>query len=117
MRKRTALLALTLVTIVGCGKGSDDVSETARNELQPRVAEIRHLADARQADRVQAKLDELRGLVEDLRARGELSDEGIGAVLAAAGDVTAQLQLITTTSQPPPPRDHEDEDDEEHEDD
>lgn len=120
---RSGLLvgALALVLVAGCGNGKGDFSDTAANELRPRVAEIRDLATARQPDQANAKLVELRAIVEDLQARGELSEKAAREVLAAADAVNTQLGLITTTTttEPPPPDEdeHEDEDDEDDEDD
>jgi hypothetical protein len=65
---------------------------------------------------VQLELEELRVVVEELRARGELSDGRAIEVLAATEAVAGQLPLITTTTAPPPPADDEDEDDEDGED-
>lgn len=115
-------LALVVAVALGaCGSGKADVSDVARNELAPRVAEIRELADAKQADHVRAKLAELRLMIDDLLQRGELTGQGADDIRAAAANIESQLNLITTTTQPPPPQDEgddeHDEEDEEDEDD
>lgn len=108
-RQRLWCGALVLASLAGCADEPSALSGTAAEELQPRVAEIRALAGARQPDQVTAKLDELRLVVEDLQRRDELSEQGAQEVLAAADAVGAQLGLITTTTtqppttQPPPP--------------
>lgn len=101
--------AVALAGLTGCGD-EPRASDTAAEELQLRVAEIRELANARQPDQVTAKLSELRLVVDDLRRRDELTEEGAREVLAAAAAVDAQLGLITTTTtttttQPPPSED------------
>lgn len=118
MTRRVLLIgALALVILAGCRNGKGDVSDTAGDELRPRVAEIRDLATARQADQANRKLVDLRALVEDLQGRGELSEKAAGEVLAAADAVSTQLGLITTTTTTEQPRhrdadEHEDGDDE-----
>lgn len=110
------LALVVAVALAACGSDKADVSDVARNELQPRVAEIRELADAKQADQVQAKLTELRLVIGDLLQRGELTGQGADDLRAAATNIESQLDLITTTTQPPPPRDEgDDEEDEENE--
>ena len=90
------------LAVVGCGHGRAGVSPDAGAQLKPRVAEIRALATARQADQASAALADLRRLVADLHSRHELTDQGAGNVLAAADAVSAQLVLITTTTTIPP---------------
>ena len=115
IRATTRLLsgALALAFLVGCGNKESEMSDTAADELQLRVAEIRELANARRSDQVATKVAELHAAVADLQGRGDLSDRRALEVLAAADDVSAQLGLITTTTastttQPPPPPPQED---------
>lgn len=126
MRRELRIGVIVLAALGGCAGDDPDVSDTAAEALQPRVAEIRELAVQRRADQVTTKLAELRLVIEDLRQRGELSEQGAEDVLAAADAVQGQLALITTTTQPPPPeradeddddRDHEEEEDDDDEDD
>lgn len=100
--RRLGCGALVLASLVGCADEPRAVSDTAAEELQPRVAEIRALAGARQPEQVTAELAELRLVVEDLQRRDELSEQGAQEVLAAADAVAAQLGLITTTTTQPP---------------
>ena len=121
IRRRLGVFAgaITLALAVGAcgsGEGLGLVSETASAELTPRVTEIRGLAAGGHPEFAAAKLLELEALVEQLRERGDLSDEGAAAVLAAAFEVEEQLLLITTTTTattvPPttaPPDEDEDE--------
>ena len=95
---RWLLCACLALVIVGCGRGRAGVSPDTGAQLEPRVAEIRALATARQPDQVTAKLADLRRLVADLRSRDELTAQAAQAVLAAADAVGGQLVLITTTT-------------------
>lgn len=112
MTRRRWLALVVVVALGACTSDDADVSDAARSELQPRVVEIRELADARQAEHVQTKLTELRVVVDDLQQRGELTRQGAEDVRAAAASIESQLQLITTTTtQPPRERDDDDDDD------
>lgn len=129
MTRRRWLGVIGVIGVIGvfavgaCGADGARMSDAARDELQPRVVEIRALADARQAEQVKLKLEELRFTVNDLFQRDELTEQGADDVLSAADRIEAQLGLITTTTQaPPPPSDRgddedRDEDDEDEEDD
>lgn len=110
---RAVAIAVAAVVALGaaCGGGDPDISGDASSALEPKVAEIRQLAAARQAEQAKAKLAELRGAVEELRSSGDLSDQRAGEILLAADAVETRLALVTTTTIPPPPPD-EDEDDE-----
>lgn len=112
---RVVVVAFVLAVAAACGD-DPDVSEDASAVLQERVAEIRTLAEARQADAVIAKIDELNALVEQLRTDGEISDEAADEILASIAAVRQNVTTITTTTTttttapPPPPDDDEDED-------
>lgn len=60
MKRLLAVFVLAGVLMGGCGGDRTDVSKSAAAELQPLVAQIRQLAEQRQADQVAAKLAELR---------------------------------------------------------
>lgn len=113
MKRLLAALLAAGVLVGGCGGDSRNVSGSAAAELQPRVAEIRQLAAQRQADRVAAKLAELRAQVADLVERRELSERAAQQILAAARRVEGQLALITTTTTPPRREDGDHQDGEE----
>ena len=107
----TVSCALGLAVLAGCGDDPSPNGGTAAAELQARVAEIRALAESRDAEAVAVELRDLRLTVEDLQGRGELDDERAAAIVSAAEAVDAQLGLITTTTTttttttpPPPPR-------------
>ena len=116
MSARRIVVALGMVVLGACGGDDPAVSDAARDALAPRVTEIRSLAESGEPDSASAKLQELRTAVEDLRAAGELSEEGAGSVLEAAALVETQLALITTTTTQAPPPDDEDEDEDEDDD-
>lgn len=111
MTGRRWLALVVAIALGACGADKADVSDDARVELEPLVAEIRALADARQADQLHARLAELQLVVDDLLQRGELTQQGADEVRAAAASVASQLGLITTTTQPPPPDNDRDDDD------
>ena len=108
--------SLAAALLVGCGAGPPELGDAAAVTLESRVAEIRDLATRRQPALVEAKLAELRIVVDDLRGRGELSDQRARQVLDAASAVTRQLALITTTTTQPVEGD-KDPDDDKHEED
>ncbi|HEX4906288.1 MAG TPA: hypothetical protein VFU93_12610 [Acidimicrobiales bacterium] len=112
MNARRIAVGLCVAVLAACGGDDPAVSGAARDALAPRVAEIRALAESGAPESAALKLEELRIAVEELRAAGELSEEGARAVLEAAALVESQLDLITTTTQAPLD-DEDDEDDEE----
>lgn len=90
--------AIVLYLVAACGPAVDTGNEPAIGDLRSRVAEIRALASSRQPDQAAAKIAELRGIVERLRARGEMSGPTAEEIGLAADAVLSQLALITTTT-------------------
>lgn len=115
MNARRIAVGLCVAVLAACGGDDPAVTGAARDALAPRVAEIRALAESGEPESAALELEELRTAVEELRAAGELTEEGARTVLEAAAQVESQLVLITTTTQPPP--DDEDRDDEDEDDD
>lgn len=107
-------VAIAIAILGACGGDQPDLSTSASAVLQERVAEIRTLAEAREADAVIAKVDELRSLVEQLRDDGEISADAAERILASVAAVSENVATITTTTTTTaPPDEDEDEDDDE----
>ena len=96
MTRRRILVCL--LVLAACGSDGGDISDDAGAALQPKVAEIRQLASTRQADALMAKLAELRGVVGQLEADGELTSGAAAEILSSLAAVEAQVPLITTTT-------------------
>jgi hypothetical protein len=88
-----ALVALLVGGLAGCG-GSGSLPRSAATVLQPRVAAIRVAASAGDPAGARAAAVELRRMVTDLRATGDLSAKQAAAILAAAAEVETQLALL-----------------------
>lgn len=98
MRGRRQGLALVVVAAVAaCGNGQPTTSGPAV-ELSQRVQQVRAAAGAGDVDTARDRLAELRTAVEDLRTRGEITDDDAARIGAATTEVDQGLDLLTTTT-------------------
>lgn len=88
---------LAVAVLAGCG----DEGEAAPAALVDQVTEVRSLAAARDAEGTTAALAELRTLVEDELAAGELEPQRAEEILATAAEVEATLPLLAEEPEPP----------------
>ena len=102
---RRLLLVVTLVVSVfsACGGADPGLNDAAARSLEPRIAQVRAAAEARQPDVVKAKLAEIRSEVEALQRQGKLTEAGAARIVEAVGGVEGNLTLITSTTTIPLP--------------
>lgn len=101
MRRSALLLAAILVVVPACGGGGTDVSEAAAIQLEPEVQALRQAAADGNREAAGQELADLRRLVDELSATGELGGDGARRILAAATEVEANLDLLAGTSTTP----------------
>jgi hypothetical protein len=99
-RARIATVAFVgLAAFLGaCGGAGPAVSDDASARLGAQVTAVRAAVAAHDAEAAAGALATLRRTVGRLRRSGEVSAPRAAALLAAAGDVEAQLTTITTTT-------------------
>lgn len=102
MRAAAVAIVALLVVVPACGEEGSDISETAAIQLDSQVQDLRRAAADGSREAAGQELAELRRLVEELSASGELGDDGAGRILAAAEEVEANLDLLVPTSTSPP---------------
>jgi hypothetical protein len=100
--------------LAACGDDAPGISEETSGRLQYQVEAVRASAQSFDPAGVERRLAELRASVAELKADGALDDERSAAILAAAADVEALVDVVptttTTTAPPPPPPVTEDDD-------
>jgi hypothetical protein len=97
-----ALMFVALLASCG-GSSSGEITDQARSELQPLVAEVRRAAESFDPDGAANALAGLRQAVAALHARQEIDSARAEAILTAAARVEARLSLTPTTTIPPTP--------------
>jgi len=105
-RRGLLVLVMTGAAVAAC---SPQMSERAADELAGHAAAVRSATGSGSRAVADAALSELRAMVADLSASGELEEGKAAEILAAATRVGAALDVMpttTTTTQP-----DEDEDD------
>jgi hypothetical protein len=98
MRRSALFLAAILLVVPACGGGGTDVSEAAAIRLEPEVQALRQAAADGNREAAGQELADLRRLVDELSATGELGGDGARRILAAATEVEANLDLLASTS-------------------
>lgn len=92
MRRRLHLTALTVVAallLTGCPSG--DITSQASAELETIVTAAWEAADEGEVDRATGRLGELRDRAREHAADGEISDDRLEDILAAADEVEGLL--------------------------
>ena len=102
MRAAAVAIMALLVVVPACGEEGADISEAAAIQLDSQVQDLRRAAADGSRQVAEQELGQLRSLVEELSASGELGDDGARRIRAAADEVEANLDLLVpaTTSVP-----------------
>jgi hypothetical protein len=102
--------AIALVAAACGGSADNTLTNEARDELGPLVAQVRFRAEGYDPFGAALALNDVQHAVEGLRDRGAIGAERADAILASIGDVGVQLKhapttttTTTTTTLPPPP--------------
>ena len=103
MSRLLLVLGLVVSVFSACGGADPGINDAAARSLEPRIAQVRAAAEARQPDVVRARLAELRSEVEALRRQGRLTEAGAARIVGAVGGVEDNLMLITSTTTAPRP--------------
>ncbi len=98
-----AIVALGLVSLVGCAGDSRAVSPGASAALGADVQQIRAAVAAGDLPSATLSLSDLRARVTTLHAQGELNDAAMERILNEAAAVEQNLVLIPTTTAAPAP--------------
>jgi hypothetical protein len=92
------------------GTANNTLTNEARDELGPLVAQVRSRAEGYDPYGAAVALSDVQHAVESLRDRGAIGAERADAILASIGDVGDHLKhapttttTTTTTTAPPPP--------------
>jgi len=107
----TIVIATLALGLGACGSNGPGVSQGARNDLNPLVAQVRERAAAHDAVGAERVLATLRRKVNQLEQSNAIGEHDATAIRHAATEVAHRLTLITTTTTttttttvaPPPP--------------
>jgi hypothetical protein len=118
MKRAVGCMLFAAIALVAgaCGGSTDNtLTNEARDELEPLVAQVRWHAEGYDPFGAALALNDVQHAVEGLRDRGAIGAERADAILASIGDVRVQLKhapttttTTTTTTLPPPPATVED---------
>jgi hypothetical protein len=102
---RRLVLVAMLLLLAACGSGSSGVSNSAGTLLHAQVGAIRTAASHADRSAAAQQLVQLLTSVEQLKAKGELSNAAASRIRSAAAAVEGQLSLLpvpttTTTTSP-----------------
>ena len=102
MRAAVVAMVALLVVVPACGEEGGDISEAAAIQLDSQVQDLRRAAANGSRQVAEQELAELRRLIDELSAAGELGADGARRILSAAAEVEANLHLLdpATTSVP-----------------
>lgn len=97
---RPAVLAVVglLVLVPACGGEGTAVTEAAAIQLEPKVQALRQATAEGRREAAGDELVDLRRLVDELSASGDLEEDAARRILAAASEVEANLDLLATTT-------------------
>jgi len=103
------MFLLVALGATACGGAVDNtLTNAARDELGPLVAQVRSRAEGFDPSGAALALNDVRRAVADLRARGAMGGGRADAILASIDDVSRQLRYVptttTTTTTTAPPR-------------
>ena len=111
--KRAVAASVMVFGLFACGgSGTHAVSAGASAALRADDQQIRSAAATGDVATATAKLAKLRTRVATFRTQGQITDDGVQRVLAAANEVEQQLHLVSptttteTTVPPDPTKDH-----------
>jgi len=104
----TIVIAALALGLGACGSNGPGVSQAARNDLNPLVAQVRERAAAHDAVGAERVLATLRRKVNQLEQSNAIGEHDATAIRHAVTEVVHRLTLITTTTTtttvaPPPP--------------
>ena len=109
MNASRRLVLIAVIVLAACGSGSSGVSKSAGTLLHQQVGAIRTAAGHADRDGAALQLAQLLTSVEQLRAKGELSNDAAARIRLAAAAVQVRLSLLpapttttTSTTTPPP---------------
>ena len=108
MKPWRRVVVLVTVFLVACGSNGSGISSSAATSLQAEVNAIKSAATGADRSAATQQLSQLVATIDELRARGQLSQAAAARIRHAAEVVNGQLALLpppTTTTTAPPPED------------
>jgi hypothetical protein len=105
-RLATRVLFILAVGLCACGHAEPAITNGAAASLDAQVTAARAAVASGDHPRAEQLLDGISASVDDLRSRGDVSEQRAGDIINAVDDVRAALQTYaatatTTTTTPP----------------
>lgn len=107
MNTRLRTVVVAVLFVAACGADGSGISHSAATRLHAQVAAVRTAAGRADRSSAERQLAQLLVTVDQLQAKGELSDAAAARIRRAAAAVRDELSLLpipttTTTTNPPP---------------